>query len=350
MIGSKFRWAMMVGALAIAAPMVAGCPKKDDTSSKSSDSKKDDKKDDKKGEKSADDDDKDSKEYAQGDILKHVPKKCSLGRVYLNYAGLTDEPAVKKNIHKLDDKFAEAMKGKNGDKAKDILKILEKAEIDPAKDIREIAVCANGEDDVIVAVAGDFGGKDVLGALVKIADKEGETLKKKDADGIPYLKGKDKMMLGQVTPTVFVATKDTDDFAKLAKSEDQSADWEVSKGRLIVVKGAMKKQGVDSLLAELTEKGDALELKIVAELSGKAAKEMDAEDDAEGKLKKVIAQAADKVEKSPMKDLADDIRDAKVKIDGHKITFSMKCSNKDLGKAIAAISEASESDLENLGD
>ena len=350
MIGSKFRCVMMMGALALALPVSAGCSKKDDPS-KTDPTKKDDKAD--KSGKAADkkgDDDGDSKEYAEGDLLKHVPKKCAMGRLYLNFAGLTDEPAIKKNVHKLDDKFAEAMKGQNGDKAKDVLKILTKAGIDPAKDIREIAVCANGEDDVVVAVGGDFAGKDVLGALVKIADKEGQTLKKKDADGVSYLKGKDKMMLGQVTETVFVASKDTDDFAALAKSEDQSADWDVSKGRLLVMKGASKKSGLDSLLCELTEKGDDLELKVAAEFSGKAAQQLDAEDDPQAKIKQMIGQAADKVEKSPASALADDIRAIKVKIDGHKVTLSMKCSNKDLGSALSALTEASEADLEKLGD
>jgi hypothetical protein len=343
------RRGLLLTALAMAVPMVAGCPKKEDPS-KTEPAKKDDngKSSDKKA--AGGDDDKGDKEYAHGEILEHVPKKCAFGRVYLNFAGLSDEPSVKKNMAKLDDKLVDAMKGKSGDKAKDVLRILEKADIDPAKDIKEIAVCANSEDEVIVAVAGDFTGKDVLGALVKIADKEGETLKKKEEGGVTYLKGKDKMMLGQITPNVFVATKDVDDFGKLAKAEDQSAEWGVAKGKLIVVKGSMKKQGVDSLACDLTSKGDALELKVAVELSGKAAKELDQEADAEATLKKVIEQAAAKVEKSPASAIADDIRDVKIKIDGHKITLTMKCSNKDLGKAISALADASEADLEKLGD
>ncbi|MEO7093384.1 MAG: hypothetical protein ABI175_09045 [Polyangiales bacterium] len=340
------RRAVMTGALALIAAMVAGCPKKNDPVPPEP------AKIETTGVPDAAQLDAVPPSYVHGDVLKHVPERCAFGRVYVDLQGLTDAPAIAKNLARLDDKLAEAMKGPRGDKAKEVLGLLEHAGIDPARDLRELALCADAEDDVVVAVGGDFGGKDVLGAVELLAAKEGDALEKKVAGGISYLQGKDKMLLGQLTPTLFVAARDAAVFARLAPPEDRSQAWGIGAGRLVVATGVMKKQGIDALRCEVTEKDDALALEVVVELSsaGKAAKDLDRDHGkaARREIGKVIAQAAAKLAKSPARALAADVADIRVAIDGHKVTLTMKCSNAHLGEALTALTAATESELEDL--
>src|SRR5579859_6824579 len=134
-IGSKTRFALFVGALAVCVPALGGCPKKKDDSSSSSDDKSKSSKDKKKSSSGDDDDDKgsSSKDFSRGDTLSHVPKSCSLARAYVDYAGLVADPALKVHAEKIDDKIAESIKGDKGKKAEEALKILKKAKIDPGK-------------------------------------------------------------------------------------------------------------------------------------------------------------------------------------------------------------------------
>ncbi len=364
----KARWAMMLGALALTLP-IAGCPKKDDSSDKKDDDKKTDKKkskdddkesdgkkskdDDKKKSKDGDDDDDkgggDGKAYARGDVLKHMPKKCEMATIFIDVGGIAKEPAIKKNVGSLDDKLVQAMKGKDGEKAEEVLDILKKAKIDPGADIREIAMCMKGEKNFIIGIGGDFAGKDVLGTISKIGEKNGETMKKKDADGVSYIQGKDKVLLGMVTPNVFVATEDADDFGTLAKSNDVSSSWDVKEGRLVAIHGASKKDGVDSVTVELNEKSDAVELKIVAELSGKAAAQIKGDSDKiEAKAKEGLDQLAGQLKKGPLAAIADDLKATTLEIDGSKVTVTAKVSNKHLSDLIQTLVDAKESDLENI--
>lgn len=364
MRGSKAaRWVMLAGALGLLVPALSGCPKKDDSgktddkktdkSSKSDKNKKSGDDDDKgKSKGDDDDDDKGSKEYAQGDVLSHVPKKCSGGRVYLNFEALTKDKAVRPLVAKLDEKMAQALKGPDGKKAESALKALEKAGIDPARDIRELAAClVTGEDDPVIAVGGDFAGKDVLAAIRKAADAaDGTTLKEKDADGVKYLQGKDKVLIGLVSPNIIILTKDSDDFAKLAKTNDVSEAWDAGKGRILAFHFEdPKKKKVGNVDAEITDKGADLELKVSVEAAGADAKEIESDPDkAKTNLKKLIGMVADKLDQSPGSTLADDLRAAKITIDGKTVTIVMRLPNKDVATALQKVLDSSEQDLEKL--
>src|SRR5438128_2209028 len=90
-------WALLAGGLALAAPSVSGCSKKAKNDDTSSDEKSD--KSEKKKKKVGDDDDDSPKKakYAHGDVLKHVPKSCKGGRVYVNLGLLLKNEAVESN-------------------------------------------------------------------------------------------------------------------------------------------------------------------------------------------------------------------------------------------------------------
>lgn len=343
-MSSKARLFVVLGAFVAFAPAV-GCKKKDDSTTKAT---ADDKK-----KKSGDDDDT-SADFSRGDTLKHVPKSCKMARGYVDYAGLLADPALKVHASKIDDKIAESIKGENGKKAEKALEILKKAKVDPGKDIHEIAVCADSDQSVMVVVGGDFAGKDVLGAIQKISkleDDPDKEMKKKDGDGFSYLKGKGKGIIAQITPNVFAMADDVDAFSDVLKSNDQSSKFAADKGTIVSVTGASKKDGVDEGSLVLTNKGDNQELVISATLSGKAKKEIGSDPDAAKKqIKQVIEELAKMVDSSPAADLADDLRAAKVKVDGDTVTISLKVPNKDLASSLQKLIDMKESDLEQLAN
>jgi hypothetical protein len=73
-------------------------------------------------------------------------------------------------------------------------------------------------------------------------------------------------------------------------------------------------------------------------------------DQAKQQIKAVIQELAKMVDKSPASDLADDLRDAKVKIDGSTLSVTMKIPNKDLANALQKLIDMNEDDLEQLAN
>jgi hypothetical protein len=349
-IGSKTRWAMVVGALAISAPMLAGCPKKEETTSSATGDK--DKEKDKKGAKSekGKGDDDEEKEKGSGyealSVLKHVPKECGVARVFVNLGGLATMEGTKASFAKLDDKLAESVKGKDGKKMKAVLKIFEKENIDPFKDVREIAFCMDDKGTPIVAVGGDFDGKDVLGAIKKSAEEEGEKdLESSKEEGIEMLHDK-KGALAKLSSTVYGFGKDPETIAKYKKEKDQSGAWSVKEGALAVVHFTEKGNEVD---AWITDKDDEMEVKISAEVTGKDGEAMKDDPDAFKKeLKKIIAQGTSKLEGTPLAKIADDVKNAKITIDGKKLTIVAKIPQKDLASTLKKLMDASPEELQGM--
>ena len=120
-----------------------------------------------------------------------------------------------------------------------------------------------------------------------------------------------------------------------------------------MVKGASKKDGVDDGELQLTNKGDTLELGVTATLSGKAMKQLAGSSDpdqAKAAIKQALQELAKVVDGSPAADLADDLRDAKVKLDGNTLSVTMKIPNKDLATSLQKLIDMNESDLEQLAN
>lgn len=334
------RWVLLAGGLAIA---TAGCGKK---ASKKDDSSESEEKPDKTAKKKKSTDDGDEK-YARGDVLKHVPKSCKGGRIYLNVGALLKNEAVESNASLLAAKLSKKMKKKDEKSAK-AFDALKKAGIDPAKDVKEIAICGDlGMKDVVVAIGGKFAGKDPLAAIKKAGEEGDEKLSENETDGgVKYLKsGKDYMAL--VSPNVLVVTRDKDQIDDLKKDDDESSDWDAEKGRIVSFKVKDKRTG--DITGSITENGEDLDFKIAADL--KDAEKMKEDPEAfKQQLEAILAQLSKKMKKGPFGKVAGDVADAKIKVSGSKLTITCTVPSADLGDAIKKAAESSDEDLDHVVD
>jgi hypothetical protein len=342
---STIRSFVGLGAVALAAVWVmpvAGCSKKaDKDGEKSEKATKDDEGKKKKG---------GDEKYATGDVLKYLPKTCKGGRIYFNLGLFLKNDAVEKSAEALEDKVTGAIKKKDGAAFSKAMKSLKKSGIDPARDVKEIAFCFEpGMKEGIGAIGGNFAGKDPVGAIADAADAAGEKeLEKKKADGIEYVKDGSEF-IAAVSENVLVITKSKAKLADLAAAEGSDSGWNVEKGRILSFDVNDKKNG--KFLGAVTDTGEDLDFKISIDFAGDTGDKI--EEDPK-QFKKNLESMRDalekKLKKSPFKKIADDIGEAKIKVDGSKVTISWTLPEKDLADAINKAASMSEDDLEGVID
>jgi hypothetical protein len=348
-----------------------GCGKKDDKKDESTTKKEKADKDDEKSEddkgsgkkksKKADDDDdkgdkKDDKgskkggKYAQGDVLKHVPKDCPMLRLYVDARALQKNEAFSANADTLEEKLTSSMKDDDLDKSAKVMKALKKAGIDPKKDVRELAMCGAAKDDFVMAIGGEFAGKDPLEALSKAIEAAGDdTPKTITADGMSLLeiKGKKKgktSYIGEVAAGVLVIADDKESITALKDEKDRTSDWKVEKDRLAVFE--FREKGKVGFDLTLTTKDDAIEGKFVGTFDDSTGDKMKKQPKAfETEFGKMATGFATKMEKGPFAAVAPDVKATKITVDGNVVTVTMNVPNDHLGKLIKTLAETSPEDL-----
>jgi len=353
----RMRWLVLSAVLGLSSVSTLSCSKDSAKEEAKKDKEKGDDDDDKgsgkKKKKKGDDDDKagvtEKAKYESGDVLKYVPKSCDGGYGYVNLGALVKNEALASNMEAIEEKLADAMKSaKDGKKASKALKVLKSKGLDITRDPREIAVCTKGKNDVVVLVGGTFSGKDVLAAISSANEAAGDgDMEVAKSEGVSYVKLKKKGILAQVAPNVLAIGDDQDSVLGLKSKPGGGTGWDVSKGRIFTMHIVDKKeQDID---ASLTEKGDDLEMKFAMELQGKAASGVKGDPEAFKKIMRTkIDEVADKLEKSPLKKLADPLRKTKIEVDGAKVTFTAAFPSADLASAIKAAAEADESELKKI--
>jgi hypothetical protein len=362
--------AALVGACSVSS---VGCGKKDEkkTEEESSSKKSKDKSDDEKGDdkpgkktkkkaKSAADDDDDtgdkkpeksgkSGKYTQGDVLKHVPKDCAMLKLYVDTRALQKNEGFAANADALQEKLASSMKDDDAEKGQKVLKALKKAGIDPTKDVREIAMCGESKDDFVLAIGGEFAGKEPLDAISKAIEATGDdapkTVKSGDLSMLSFKGKKRPGFLGEVAPGVLVIADDKETVASLQESNDRASDWNVGTDRIAVFNFREKaKLGFDFTLSS---KDDAVEGKFVGTFEDSTGDKMKKAPKAfEAEFTKMAVQFSTKMEKGPFKAVAADVKATKVTVSDNVVTVTMSIANDHLAKLIKALAEATPADLE----
>lgn len=324
---------------------VVSCGKKDEKATeKSEKATKDDGEGKKK--KSGDGD-----KFAAGESVKYLPKSCKGGKIYFSLGTFLKNEAVEKAAEALEDKIADGIKKKekSGKKLAPALKALKKAGIDPARDVKEIAMCFEpGMKEGTIAIGGNFAGKDPIAAIAKAAEETDEKeLEKKEEDGVEYLKD-GKTYVGLVAPNVLVITKAKASFADLKGGEGGSG-WTTGKGTIVSFDIDDKKNG--KFVGSITESGDDLEFKVTGDFAGDTGDKIE-EDPQQFKkqFEKMRDQLEGKLSKGPFKKIADDIGNAKIKVDGSKVTVTLTMPSADLGDSIKKAAAMKDDELENAVD
>ena len=333
------------GSVAVSLCVGAGCGKKDEKSSDKSEKASKDEDGDKKSNKKGS-----GEKYAAGEVLKHLPKACKGGRVFFNLGSFLKNEAVEQAAEALEEKISEKMKKKDSKQMSKALKSLKKSGIDPARDVKELAFCFEpGMKEGTFAIGGNFAGKDPIGAIAKASSEtDDKDLEKKEADGVEYVKD-GKTFIGAVSPNVLVVTQSKAAFADLKLGEGGSDGWDAGKGKIMSFTVNDKKNG--KFAGSISENGDDLDFKIIADFAGDTGEKL--EEDPQ-QFKKQFEKMRDGIEaklsKGPFKKIADDIGNAKIKVDGTKVTITLTIPASDLGDSIKKAANLGEDELDKAVD
>jgi hypothetical protein len=284
-------------------------------------------------------------EYAEGDVLKHMPKECKTMRAYFNMGKLTASEEVATHLNELIDHLAAAADEKKG-KGDGPYKMLKDAGFDPAHDIEEVAICGN-DKKVVVAIGGAFKTKEApIDVLAKVMDHEGKKTKKEEGDGLKFLVREDgKKALSFVTPNVLVLSDDKPSIVAVAKAGDGSG-FEGGKGNVFFFHQVEHEQDVE---ATIKENGPAMDLRVAMKLPADAVaamkKDPKAVAGAAAALDKKVKEGLVGFEKGPFKPIADDLKTLKYTPEGDKMVITGAVQTAHLGEAIKAAAAMKTEDL-----
>lgn len=278
--------------------------------------------------------------YAAGDVVKHMPKDCDEGRVFVNLgklmaAGGANAAAAEAKLLSMAD--AKVAKG---------LEALKASGFDPAKSIKEVAICAAKDDNnTVVAVGMDAPAKPGNEVIEKFFEAIGEKATKKEEGGATYFtntKGDREMTLAK--PTVLLITGKGKSLA-LAKGGDGAGEFQ--QGSNVVWAKIVPGAG-ESVDVTLAEAGANLELMVgvVEKRMGDKLKK-----DAAGEIKKAeteLKKMSDGLEKSPFKPAAEVLKALKISAEGDKLVVKASVPTSVLSDLMKAVADAKPEDLKGM--
>jgi hypothetical protein len=371
----RSKWGVLVIAATLGFGSVSsvGCSKKSEASAdeasgskKGKDESSDDDSDDKggkgkkgkKGKSKGGDEEGDEKpakaakggKYARGDVLRHVPKECSMLRLYVDVRALQKNEAFAANTETLQEKLTTAMKDDGGEKGQRVMKALKKAGIDPTKDVRELAMCGQGKDDYVIAIGGDFTAKDPLDALSKAFEDSGDDAPKpSETDGVKMLelKGKKgKSFIGAVSPGVLVLASDKDVVAGLKDAKPKGADWNVDDDRLAFF--YFREKGKMAFDLTMSTQSDGVEVKFIGTFEDKTGDKMkEAPKAIEAEFVKMAGKFGTKMAGTPFDAVGSDVKATKISVAGNVVTLILDVANDHLAKLIKAVAESTPKELKS---
>ncbi|MEO7095884.1 MAG: hypothetical protein ABI175_21670, partial [Polyangiales bacterium] len=163
----------------------------------------------------------------------------------------------------------------------------------------------------------------------------------------------DEVYLAMVSDTVLVATMDTDDLKDLSEAGDIGSGWALEDARIVSGLFTRKKGGVKDMEVTGSIDGSGDDLVVAVSAKGKTAEAKKEIEESGDEIKKeikdkAIGAVADGLEKIPAKGLADDLRGAKITVDGGVIKGKATIKGKNLTKALDKLIEMDPDEIEKL--
>ncbi len=275
---------------------------------------------------------------ASADVLKHMPKDCDEGRVFVNLGKLFAGGDLGASVDTL---IGTAMaQGKPDDKkAAEVMKTLKDGGIDPVKDIREIAVCANKDKKkTVVAISMEPKAEKPADVFAKAAEiGDGKPPTKEEKDGATFLKSATgNSVMAVVGKNMLLMGDDQETLAGLVKGGEGAGDFGDSKSHIVWAKVDPNKTKADVMMKEA---GSDYDLKVMF-VAGKDAPKM------KEQFEKMMPELDKAAEKMPfVKPLLPVAKNGKIEVAGENLTFTTK-----FAKAAIAdfLKEASKADPKEI--
>lgn len=275
---------------------------------------------------------------ASADVLKHMPKDCDEGRVFVNVGKLFAGGDLGGNLETLVGKAMAAGKG-DDKKAAEVMKVLKDGGIDPLKDIREVAVCQNKDKKkTVVAVSMEPKADkpaDVLAKAIEVGDGKAPT--KEEKDGATFVKsGKGDGALAVVGKNLLLIGDDQKALEAVIKGGDGAGEFGDAKSTVVWAKVDPNKSKAEVVMKEA---GADYDLKITAN-AGKDAAKMKTE------FEKMLPEVDKLAEKMPFaKPILPVVKNGKVDVAGEVVTFVTKFPKDAIAKFLAEASKADPKEI-----
>jgi hypothetical protein len=274
---------------------------------------------------------------ATADVLKHMPKDCDEGRVFVNMSKFLaggDMGAA------FDTLIGKAMaQGKADDKkAAEVMKVLKDGGIDPLKDVREIAVCANKDDKkTVVAVSMEPKADKPADVFAKAMETgEGKAPTKEEKDGMTFLKsGKGEGGLAVVSKNMILIGEDIKTLQGVAKGGDGAGEFGDAKSTLVWAKVDPTKTKTEVVMKEAGSDYD-LNVKLVSKDAAKTKTEFE----------KMLPELDKVAEKMPFaKPLLPIAKNGKMDAQGENLTFTTKFPKDAIAKFLTEASKVDPKEI-----
>jgi hypothetical protein len=254
---------------------------------------------------------------ASADVLKHMPKDCDEGRVFVNLGKLLAGGDLGTGIDTL---LGKAMSSGKADdkKAQEVMKTLKDGGIDPVKDIREIAVCANKDKKkTVVAISMEPKAEKPADVFAKAAEiGDGKPPTKEEKDGATFLKSATgNSAMAVIGKNMLLMGDDQAFLAGLVKGSDGAGDFGDSKSHIVWAKVDPTKSKAEVMMKEA---GSDYDLKVNF-LAGKDAPKM------KEQFEKSLPELDKMAEKMAfVKPLLPVAKNGKIEVAGENLNFTTK--------------------------
>ncbi len=254
---------------------------------------------------------------ATADVLKHMPKDCDEGRVFVNLGKLLAGGDLGSSLDTL---IGSAMaQGKPDDKkATEVMKALKDGGVDPVKDIREIAVCATKDKKkTVVAVSMEPKAEKPADVFAKALETgEGKAPTKEEKDGATFLKsGKGDGAMAIVGKNLLLIGDDQKALEAVIKGGDGAGEFGDAKSTIVWAKVDPTKSKAEVVMKEA---GTDYDLKVNF-VAGKDAPKM------KEQFEKSLPELDKMAEKMAfLKPLLPVAKNGKIDVAGENLTFATK--------------------------
>ncbi len=324
--------------------------------------------------------------YSRGLVLEHVPEDCAvLG--YVDIAGIATSDPVRslrdkltKNAKDTWDEQLEKEGKKQKERAEQAIAALQKQGLDD-RSVREMAMCipsvedddgktkmASPEEKGLVLLGGTFRKGDVLKGIqesLEAALNKEDLCKVDDDDGlrlmtctfeVPFIK-KVKLYAALVEGRVLAISPDKKTIKGVKSAKDRAKTYSADKGEHVVFTTSEDAATYDGSYSTMKLKIGSNDTVLTVEThydkkkgEAKIAKLKDGDAFEKRKREHFKTAAKECFEKSPIDMLADAVEGAEVEASDDSVKYTIKVSNKDLGKAIKALADADKDELNKIGN
>lgn len=271
--------------------------------------------------------------YAKGTIFQHLPATCAGGSLYIDVPAVLKNEATASTAETMAARIAKDFNKSSGKEGSNALtKAFRDEGFEPLRDTKEIAVCYRGSETTLYVFAGDYSGKDLLGALQKATSGKGEELKIENVHGVPTL-SLERLTFARVAPNVLVMGEDVSAATRLSKPFDRSGEWGWKNGRILLAELA----GPDHWHFAVAESGPDIDFVATSHTK------LSLPDLEQGR-----ARVAKRLEETPLKLLSKPASTTKIDLATGTATYSVRLPASVVAEAVRIVAELPPGEMKRI--